>query len=651
MTQTLSQAQISPLVALFSAGKFQDAIAQARHLIGQFPDAHQLHNLQGAAYAGLQRFEEALHSYHRSLVLKPDYTEAHNNLGSTLLKMGRPKDAIEAFGNALQINPRHPESLANLGATQCALGLYKDATHTLKDAVAVNPRNAAAFNNLGAALFACGRQAEAIEAYEQALALAPQYPEALNNLGNALNEQGRHEEAITRYRAALAADPNFANAHGNLGSALYSLGRYRQAVESGRKALELDPNSANACNTLGLALYAEGQHRQAIDAYNKALQINPKHPSAMTNLGDAHTGLGRRDDAMTCFSAVLARHPDHAEAHHKLAGLKTFSANDPQIDGMRQLYDRPNLPDKKKVFMGFALGKACEDIGAFDDAFLYYSEANRLRKAQFGYDAQRDRDLFARIKSAFGPDCQVPLQPRSGVRITAQTPIFIVGMPRSGTTLVEQILASHSQVHGGGELAHLSEIIMGHPWRLPFNDMSQFEDTARSYRAALQRIGAPEAMITDKMPLNFRWIGFIRLAMPDAKIIHVKRDARATCWSIFKHLFGANIDNYVNDLNDITKFYRLYVDLMEFWEKTFPNQIHHIDYEKLTEDQATQTRSLIDHVGLQWEDQCIDFQTANRVVTTVSADQVRQQMYTGSSEAWRKFEALLGPMIAQLDGL
>jgi hypothetical protein len=301
--------------------------------------------------------------------------------------------------------------------------------------------------------------------------------------------------------------------------------------------------------------------------------------------------------------------------------------------------------------LSFALGKVYEDLGDVDQSFKYLLQGNRLRKIISGYEISQDRNLFEQIKSLFNAN---NLQPgtlaESGGSFTRQ-PIFIVGMPRSGTTLTEQILATHSQVWGGGELEALGRIltpivqqsITTPGKRIPTKTLANCRD---AYWADLQSLPATSPYVTDKMPQNFRWIGFLLTTMPGVKIINVRREPAATCWSMFKMQFKGH--GYSNDLLDLAEYYKLYLDLMDFWSKEFPNRIYDLDYEALTRNQEPETRKLLEYCELDWEQQCLEFYKTRRAVRTPSGRQVRQKMYTGSSDAWRKYEAHLGPLVEAL---
>ena len=299
--------------------------------------------------------------------------------------------------------------------------------------------------------------------------------------------------------------------------------------------------------------------------------------------------------------------------------------------------------------------KVYEDLVEHDKSFYYLEQANLLRKQELNYKIDDDRRLTTRIRELFtAPNPTLEVPPDGS---TSTQPLFIVGMPRSGTSLVEQILASHSKVHGAGELTAMNELASRILSNLPDQNVSQ--DTSQlsqnaintvhdDYLEELAALNVPENTITDKMTLNFRWIGLILCAFPDAKIIHVNRDPRATCWSIYKHYFPFKGGGYAYDQVDLVEFFMLYIDLMSFWRERFPNTGYELCYEDLTENQEPEARKLLAYCGLEWEEQCLSFHETKRAVRTASAAQVQKSMYQGSSEAWRNYEVHLQPLISGL---
>ncbi len=561
---------------------------------------------------------------------------------------GKLETVIEQTTALCRRFPMSYELYNILGVANSKLGRQKDAIANYKKSIAINPAFAGAHYNFGNACRDLGRLEDAIAGYTRTLELAPGFVDAALNLGNALKRLGRREEAIGCYENALTLKPNDARAYNNLGDTLIELGRYDDAVAKLTRALEIQPDFAEAKNNLGNAFRNLNRHDDAVACYNQAIERKPGYADAHNNLGAAFTDLGRKEEAIASYSAALRIKPDFARAHRNLSTIKHYEAGDPQIGQISKLLAEESLPIDDRTQLNFALGKALDDLGDYETAFARFAEGNSLRKKMLGYSAATDRELFDAIRSAFGLDNHSPGDQRRYRKQCLPTPVFIVGMPRSGTSLVEQVLASHSEIYGGGEMSALEDALHASGGLNAGLSPARLEKLAQHYRSSLAKLDANKSYIVDKMPLNFRWIGFIRHALPEAKIIHTQRDARAICWSIFRHYFSTGGNGYAYDLNDLADFYNLYKDIMDFWETLFPGDIYRLDYERLTENQEEETRKLLNYTGLAWEDQCLEFHKTDRAVATASALQVKEKIYKGSSEAWRNYETLLDPLTARL---
>ncbi len=440
-----------------------------------------------------------------------------------------------------------------------------------------------------------------------------------------------------------------------LGVVLQDLGRPEPAVKSFDKALQIKPDYTDAYYNRGIALQKLGQLEAAMKSFDKAIRLEPDFADAHYNRGNALEDLGELEQAVKSFENVIQIKPEFAMAHYSLSMLKKYQPHDAQIGLMESLFTDSERSESDRIYLCFALAKVYEDLGEYDKSFDYLEEGNRLRKKELNYKIDHDRRLMTRIRGIFtAGSLTLEVAPDGNASIQ---PLFIVGMPRSGTSLVEQILASHSKVHGAGELANMGKLVS--PILSTLLDQNVSQDTRQlsqneikrvhdAYLEKLTALKVPEKIITDKMPHNFLWIGFILCAFPEAKIIHLNRDPRATCWSIYKHYFVVKGSGYAYDLGDLVAFYKLYIDLMSFWRNRFPNTIYDLCYEDLTENQETETRKLLAYCDLQWEKQCLDFHQTKRTVQTMSAAQVRKKMYQGSSEAWRKYVAHLKPLIKGL---
>ena len=533
--------------------------------------------------------------------------------------------------------------------------LYKDrklddALEKGESLVGLFPTEPVILNLVGAICIELGLTGKAIEYYNRALQAKPDFAEAHNNLGNALNDIGQSVQAIRSFKKALTINPDFAEAYCNLGETFSRLGRARDAAASFIKALDIRPNLAEAHHNLGLALRSLGQIREALQCFANALKLNASFAAAHSNYGAAVNDLGNRDEAISSIRRALEIDPELAEAHRFLSTLTTYSDGDPQLHQMLQLIQKNDLGDRDRAQLCFALGKAFDDIGDPERAFSFFREGNRLRDAELGYDPSATETAFARHRQSF--DGTLPsVETSRGDNDEFPVPVFVVGMPRSGTTLVEQILASHSAVHGGGEHNLLDDAILAAGANETDIAADRLRKVRESYLAGIAVHGPSAEYVTDKMPLNFLWIGYIAASMPEAKIVNVTRDARATCWSIYRHYFADRRSGFTNNLQNITAYYRQYVDLMSFWNRRYPDRIYDLSYETLTEHQRDETVKLLNYVGLDWQEDCLTFHENERAVETASVTQVRRPMYQGSSDDWRRYETFVAPMVDALDGL
>ena len=499
-----------------------------------------------------------------------------------------------------------------------------------------------------ATLYDQGQLKDALRLAETLISKCPKTVILHNFLGAINAGLGHQKKAVERYKSAVQIEPNFAEAHNNLGVALKALGRHSDSVESYTRALQLKPDYAEAHNNLGNALRNLGKIDDAIDSYAKAIKLHPEFSQAYNNTGNAYKELGQVGAAIENYTKALEINPDFAEAHSNLSTVKKYKPGDIQIVRMLNQVEQKTLSDKDKRRLNFALGKAYGDTGDEGKSFSFLSEGNRFQKLELKYKIATDQALFSKIKSTFSNLTPTLNFPVNSYVSNIQRPLFILGMPRSGTSLVEQILASHSKVHGAGELELLNQCMQNFSW-VPFQFNTEYRKLIREpYLLGLKNLHTTEPFITDKMPLNFRWLGFIRHAFPEAKIVHVTRDARATCWSIFKTSFNATGLGFSNDLFDISEYYKLYIDLMAFWREQYPGWIYDLNYESLTLNQDEETRKLLEYMDLEWEPQCLKFYETSRAVRTASATQVRQKMYHNSSDEWLKFKRFIAPMIQNL---
>ena len=527
-------------------------------------------------------------------------------------------------------------------------GQIQDALDAVETLTKDYPNEPLLYNISGACYKEIGQLEEAFKSFQKAVALKPDYAEAQYNIGVTIHELGQVDSAIKCYERVLAIQHAYPNAHNNLGQILLESGQPDAAMSHFEWAVAYQPEFSEAHNNLGSSLLALRQVNTAVTHYEKAIEIKPDYQLAHNNLGIAYQRLGEIDKAFKSFERALAIKSDYAKAHHNLSSLKKYTKSDKQIVEMESLLSIKDLSQSDRIFICFALAKAYENLGKQEELFKVLHEGNQLRKKELKYSIEKSENHNSIIKKLFNSSPK----PLSNQALTIR-PIFIVGMLRSGTSVVEQIISSHHEVYGAGELKNLTQIIIPILREHLTDDKKKlskktFLSIRKQYLESLSRFNATENVITDKWPLNFRSIGFILSAIPEAKIIHLKRDARATCWSIYKHYFSDTGNGWAYNFDDLAEFYKLYSELMRYWHEMFPGKVYDISYEDLTTNQEDETRKLLEYCELEWDQNCLDFHKNKRAVDTASVLQVRQKMYQGSSEAWKEHEEYLLPLIKTL---
>ena len=631
---------------LIEQQKFEDAIKICMSLTETYPSSAILNINLGKCYFEIGQIEQAISSYKKATEYQPQWELGFALLGQIYSSQGNVDAAIEGYKKALLLNPDYAECYVHLGIALQQRGKPKEAIEAYTKALSLRPDDAHAYNNLGVALKDQGKLEEATEAYNKALLLKSNYANAYNNLGVSLKDRGQLEEAIEAFNNVLSIKPDYAEAFYNMGNALQEKDKLEEAIQAYNKALAIKPDFVEVHYNMGIALRLRGKPKEAIEAYTKALSLKPNCAEAYNHMGVILKDQGKIEEAVEAFNNVLSIKPDYAEAHRNLSPLVKYEPNNPQIITVTKLMERPNLKDQDICHLHYTIAKMKEDLGDLDAAFENYVAGGALRQKLLAYDQKHDQRLFTNIKSTAPKLKEFSL--RVSHKATSQIPIFILGMPRSGTTLVEQIVSSHSQVCGAGELSFLDRF----GGKLCLGDevisSKNLLEVRKAYLNELKKVSENKPFVTDKMPHNFINIGVIVKALPEAKIIHVKRDPAATIWSNFKHYFHAKGLGYSYKLEDTVAFYKLYQNLVEFWDESYGDKIYHIDYDKLTVKQEPETKRLLEYLELDWEDACLSPQDNQRSVRTASQLQVREKVYKGSSKAWRKFEPYLKDVLMDL---
>jgi tetratricopeptide (TPR) repeat protein len=641
-------------MALAQAKRLEEAAEVYKKLVAiGSPDLQALNNL-GFILTSLGRYEEALPYLRQSLSREPNAVQTLANLSIVLRELNRPEEALAFRQKIVALNPRHPEAICSLASTLSQLGRDEEAVIHFEKALTLRPNFTAAHYLCGLALAKLERHEEAVGHYRRAIALDPGSAAAANDLAMSLTKLGHHQEAVLEFERALrlmpgsdAAKRNLAVALKNFGRSLAELGQQRDAIAQYERALLVLPGFAPAYLGLGDALNYLGQPQEALAIFEKVLAADPGEAMAYLGIGSAWISIGRFQEARAAFEHAVSLSPNSAVCHRFLAEVARFTPGDPRLAALEALArDEERVPEKERPDLYFALGRAYDELQRFEAAFVYLKKANDLKRQSIVYDEARRLGELREIAAAFTPAF---LAAHDGVGNPSDVPIFIVGMPRSGTTLVEQILASHPDVFGAGEISNLDIILEARPsgglFPLEADLLSDewLGEIGRRYVAELRALAPSARRITDKMPDNFRLIGLIRLALPNARIIHVRRNPLDTCFSCylqhFRHLY------FTYDLGELGRDYRAYEMLMAHWRNVLPQAAFlDVQYETLVDDFETEARRIVEYCGLTWDERCLAFHKTERPVRTQSVQQVRQPLYRSAIGRAKHYEQWLGPL-------
>jgi tetratricopeptide (TPR) repeat protein len=625
----------------------REAIACYQRALAVAPNHADAHNNLGNVLHALGRTDEAIAHYTHALAIQDDHADAHSNLGHALHALGRYEDAIAHYQRALTINKDHAGAHNNFGSSLHALGRAEEALWHFRRAVAINPSFAQAHCNVGGLLAALDRRDEAVAHFRQALAIRPDDPDAHRHLADQLAAHDRIAEAIGHYEIARAIRPDSAEICCGLANALQKQRRFAESIAHYARAIAIRPDSAEIRNNLGNSLLALDRNDEAIAQFEASLAINPATVEAQNNIGVALQALGRFEDAAQAYEAAVKLAPGRAVIHLNLARLKPTDAS--RLATLEALALDPSARNpEESIALQFALAKAYADRNDPERSFRHLIAGNALKRRHVRYDEAESLALFERIRTVFTADL---FERKAGSGDPCPVPVFVVGMPRSGTTLVEQILASHSKVFGAGEREDLGATIAGFeangeafPERVRRLSSQELRQFGSNYIGAIRASFPTAERIVDKMPINFLYVGLIHLALANARIIHVRRDPIDTCFSCFSMLFVGD-QPYTYDLGELGRYYRAYEALMAHWRQVLPPGVMiEVRYEDIVDDLQGQAAAMVGHCGLAFEESCIAFHETRRPVRTASSTQVRQPIYRSSVGRWRAYEHLLQPL-------
>ncbi len=591
---------------------------------------------------------EAEQRIRTALAAAPDVARLHDDLGTVLSRQGRHIEAIPAFERALSLDSRLPHTRKRLADALATSGRGEDADRLYAKYFAQDPDRQAIAE--GAEHLRAGRKTEAVAVFEAVLRRNPDHIDALRMLALTLaGDPARVEDAEALLSRVTSLAPDYTAAWINLGGLYIDQKKWTKGIESFRTATRLSPSNGAAWSGLANALAQATYPEESALAYRRAVELNPDDPYSQMGMAHVLKAVGRQDESITAYRAAIALRPDFGEAYWSLANLKTFRFLPEEVAAMQQQVDREELAPSTSVHFCFALGKANEDLRDYDAAWHWYHTGNQRNRPLVSHDPLVMEDRHTAIISTFTAEF---LRSREGQGYEAADPIFIVGLHRSGSTLIEQILASHSQVEGTAELPILGQIAASVGRYRP--DHAAFPEATRELRPKDWRAYGRQYLedtrryrhtsrprYTDKMPNNFPLIGFLHLILPNARIINACRHPLDALLGNYKQLYGAGPD-YSYDMEELADYYRQYHRLMQHWEQVLPGKVLTVHYEDTVLDLESQVRRILEHCGLPFEESCLHFYRNERVVKTASSEQVRQPIYTGSLGTWRRYEQHLG---------
>lgn len=600
----------------------------------------------------LGRFSEAMAVYRRLLVMQPGMPDALHFLGLALHQSGQSAEGIKLMRQSIMSSPANAIFHNNFGFVLKAAGRLLESEAEHREAVRLQPGFVEAWYNLGVALQDQGKLEEAAEAYQRAIALRARLPKALTNLGGVLKDLGRLSESMEACRAALAIKPDLVEAAAILVATLLELERHDEAERQLDASLALAPADPRLlCLKAGI-LTDLSRLDEATATYDLVLERDRGQAAAYTGLATIAQNVGDQSRASEYFQQALAARPGYGPAVYGLAHSRKFSEADGElIREIRRGLERQPISRGDELSLHFALGKIYDDMGKHDQAFAHFQSANAIKRERTTFDRDAHRAYIDALIEVF--DTGFFARRSADWGLESERPIFIVGMPRSGTTLVEQIISSHPRVAAGGEMRHLTAVIgsipsdysgpVGYPRTLQQLDRGAVLALGQGY---LQRLppGDPEQdRITDKMPANFFHVGLISILFPRARIIHCYRDPMDLCLSIYFQNFDS-YHPYAYDLGDIGFYYREYERLMAHWYAALGPRLCRLNYAELVNKPDAETRRLVEYCGLEWDGRCLRFHDNKRPVNTASHWQVRQPIYQGSVQRWRDYESYLSPL-------
>jgi tetratricopeptide (TPR) repeat protein len=630
------------------AGRAATAERWLRALEAQFPGEVNCQWLLGVALLEQDKTAESILTLERLLARVPDFAHARVDLARAYRRAGRPGQAREEVRRVLEKRPHHHRAWLAYGDALVDLNQYEDARIAFERARLTDPERVR-IEEATAALAADERK-KSEDIFRTILQADPSHAAALVGLAALSLEADRPHDAERLLRHALRQSEHLPLAWRGLGPALQAQGRLKEAEAAARYLVKIEPQNPQSWVVSASVATRLMRQEDALEAYERAAALKPEEVGLRMSVGHVQKTLGRRAESEASYKAALTMDPGRGEAYWSLADLKNYAFSDAEVSAMQQLLAREPRERAQDAQLHFALGKAFEQRRQYAEAFAHYAQGNAVRRLDSPFDIEHFERRTARIRAFFSPAF---FAERHGSGDPSPAPIFIVGLPRSGSTLIEQILASHSRVEGTMELPNILNITH------QFDDMAESRDgypetVAKVLSAQLTALGsryleetAPlrsgREHFTDKLPNNFSHVGLIHAILPRATLIDARRHPMDACFSTFKQHFAEG-QTFSYSLTDLGRYYRCYLSLMDHWDAVLPGKVLHLQYEDLVREPEIQIRRLLEHCGLGFEPACLNFHETRRPVRTASAEQVRQPLYTSGVGYWRHFETELEPL-------
>ena len=642
------------VIVRLKSGARAEAESLCREAITQDPGDVNFRALLGTILAERNAFEEAEENLRHVIKVAPGHARAHEDLGTVLLNQSRADEALPLLEKAVALMPKSASAASKLAGALTALGRTADAEALRARATQLSPQQAKL--EQATRLFAQGQFREAEKQAQSLLQENSRDVNAALLLARIAINARCYDDAEQLLVRITEIAPGFVAAWHDLGSVLKELNRFEEAVKALQEAVRLDPANAVTHYFYGAALAMAAQPEAAIEAYQKAVDLDPDLSGAYLGLGHVLKTVGDQDGGVAAYRRAIELRPDFGEIYYSLSNLKTFRFSDGEIAGMEERVGNNALPIDCQVHFAFSLGKAYEDKADYAAAFRYYELANRRHRETIAYDPVQTEVAHEKIRKAFSLEF-FEHQALMGTGCRDPDPIFILGLPRSGSTLLEQILASHSLVDGTSELPDISMIAQsvtnkaqGRTFPMSMPELTAEELTAlgKQYLSQTQRHRGSAPFFTDKMPNNFAYVGFIKAILPNAKIIDARRHPMDSCVGCFKQHFAKG-QTFTYDLFELGEFYLEYERIMTHWDAVLPGQVLHVEYENVVSDLEAQVRRLLKFCGLEFEKSCVNFHETKRAVRTASSEQVRQPIYQGSLATWKRFGSDLDVLREVLD--